>query len=1198
VGTLHLHWGRAGTGKSSYVCQTIAAELAKNPTGAPIYWVVPDDASYAAERMLMASVPSALRAEVITLRRLAERARRVDLMHHGKSVNATGKRLLLASVYEVAYPVLGPLRRDTPSIGFYDAILHAMDEMTAYRVDLHQLETTLQIAATSLPQDAASGQYITGRTLLAKLQDLCVLYVYYQRALQQQNLVDPANFLDLVQPHLAEWPLIHGTTLYVDGFIDMTPQEQAFLLSLAEVAEKTEVLLSVDARWFRDVHVAPDATGEFPKAALDAAGSPILEMLDAMPRQGAVYAPQTLHLATSLKAQASTRGLHVETSAFTQPARFAVPALAYLESSLYGERVDAIRAPSAQGIEIYEAQHPRAEVDGVARQILQHVTIGHGRYRDVAVLVPSLADYAEHLRDAFTRYQIPYSMDDFPSLETYPLSKFILAAMAIVETNWGREAVQRLLKTDFTGVSQEDADWLEAYLKRHEVEGARHWLQATPWRFTLDTQDPASATRADAEDMRAERIRCDLTRYLAPFYTEFERDRMTPQAFAQVLWKLLSAVDAKRQVAHWMLNEDASESPLEASLHEQAWQKWMALFNDLSQVATTATLSQRELFAIVRADLDAQSLITIPTGVQEVIVADLSRASTISANTVYVVGLNDHAVPHRWHASGLLQDDERLLFRQLFGHVVGYTAQEQQICERARVYGAFTRASHRLVLSCSLSSTEGKALRPSPLISRVRALFPEASWTTAVWKDRMDAADESRLGDAVLTPDAALDILIGGLHAAKVGRDIPALGAIARWFLTDEAKRSRIGRALRGFSHRTVAKALDVSVTRALYGTPARMNVYQLEAYAACPYKQFAQNGLRIAAEVGADVSPAVRGTLLHDVLQAFVEVGMADEAKWQAMTDDQAVEQMRVCFESVLNRPQSATWLREKIRTEQALAAQSVLHRAAVVLTRHARYGAFAPRALELSFGTGTDEHLPGFDVQLGDGLQVSLRGRIDRVDVAEVDGQPTFRIIDYKSSQMELDLTKIAHGLRLQLPVYASVVAAHSSLLFGRPHKPVALMYVPIARKVELKNAPDAVSDAFVEALKRMRARGWMIADKAVVTRMDARLVDGDSELFAKVFNKDGRLSAYAPALDIDDWDWMLETALKNVRTFARRMLHGDIEIAPYRIGQKERACDMCDYQSLCHIDPRTDGRLYRKLPTIPKQNRQSDAPSKGDA
>lgn len=59
-------------------------------------------------------------------------------------------------------------------------------------------------------------------------------------------------------------------------------------------------------------------------------------------------------------------------------------------------------------------------------------------------------------------------------------------------------------------------------------------------------------------------------------------------------------------------------------------------------------------------------------------------------------------------------------------------------------------------------------------------------------------------------------------------------------------------------------------------------------------------------------------------------------------------------------------------------------------------------------------------------EGLELSLRGRIDRVDFAEEDGSLYVKVIDYKSGSTKLDLGKVYYGLQLQLVLYLEAAMA----------------------------------------------------------------------------------------------------------------------------------------------------------------------------
>ncbi|WP_188883476.1 PD-(D/E)XK nuclease family protein, partial [Alicyclobacillus cellulosilyticus] len=411
-----------------------------------------------------------------------------------------------------------------------------------------------------------------------------------------------------------------------------------------------------------------------------------------------------------------------------------------------------------------------------------------------------------------------------------------------------------------------------------------------------------------------------------------------------------------------------------------------------------------------------------------------------------------------------------------------------------------------------------------------------------------------------------------------------AAAAVVAWHLVPRGRREQLRFALRGFRHRTASPGLPPALAEALYGQPLCLAVSRLEAFAACPFRHFAAYGLGLREPDGPDITAAQRGSLLHDALAAFVREQGTDMERWRQLDDDAAAAAMANVVSRLLAEPRYAAWQRRAARRAQVLEAARTLAAAAVVLTRHARYGAFVPRFVEWVFG---EEGQPEVAVDLGDGRRVWLRGRIDRIDTVEADGRLAFRIIDYKSSPRGIDFTRLAHGLQIQLPVYAAVVMAQAGSLFGRDAEPASMLYLPVVREVKLTSAPDAPAAARLAAWKAMRASGLLVDDRALVGWHDWRLLQGEAtELFKQVYTRQDRLASSADALPAPLWRLVVERAWQHVRSFGRRILDGETAIAPYRIGHEETACRTCPYRAVCQMDPRWDAGLYRRLPSFSKR------------
>src|SRR5207247_1954132 len=84
-----------------------------------------------------------------------------------------------------------------------------------------------------------------------------------------------------------------------------------------------------------------------------------------------------------------------------------------------------------------------------------------------------------------------------------------------------------------------------------------------------------------------------------------------------------------------------------------------------------------------------------------------------------------------------------------------------------------------------------------------------------------------------------------------------------------------------------------------------------------------------------------------------------------------------------------------------------------------------FDPSAVELAFGQDGDA-LPPWNIDLGEGKQLLLRGKIDRVDLCRNvgDRRAACVVIDYKSSAKKLHPILLTNGIQLQLLAYLNAL------------------------------------------------------------------------------------------------------------------------------------------------------------------------------
>ena len=106
-------------------------------------------------------------------------------------------------------------------------------------------------------------------------------------------------------------------------------------------------------------------------------------------------------------------------------------------------------------------------------------------------------------------------------------------------------------------------------------------------------------------------------------------------------------------------------------------------------------------------------------------------------------------------------------------------------------------------------------------------------------------------------------------------------------------------------------------------------------------------------------------------------------------------------------------------------LKLQKILARASKILSEHAMASGFTPVGLELGFGKGGE--LPPIVLPC-QWLYDGGCGRIDRVDKAMSSGSILLRMVDYKSSDRNVQLSEVYYGLALQMLTYLDVIISNS--------------------------------------------------------------------------------------------------------------------------------------------------------------------------
>ncbi len=870
--------GRTGTGKTWRCFHEIVEMLRERPLGPGIYWLLPKQATFSAERELTcaAGLAGYCRARVLSFDQLGQ-----DLMDEcgggaAAEITGLGRQMILGHLLRQNAIKLKFFHRAAHHAGLAGKIDKTIAEFERCGKDPSQLDALLaELSAGQRPEDLEED------TLLAKLHDLQLIYRQYTDYLGQERL-DPARRMAHMLECIECSPALRGATVFIDGFSEFDEFQRRIIARLGQVCQRVEVTLLMD---------------------------PASEVLrsGAKPRELGLFhhnEETCRRLLNTLKAE----GTAVEGPLYLEEVRrFRTSGLRKIEGELFGLDPDGHKgvgtgtvADEIGELTLVEAPNQRAEVDAAARHILHLLSRGL-RLREIAVVVRQLEDYHDLINASFGEHNIRYFVDRRRSMGHHPLLQFLRAVLSIAQQDWPHESVMILMKTALAGLSLAEADELENYVLAHRIR-AGAWGSAEPWQYRRDltrASEEDGPSPAEVESSRMDALRRRLSDRIRPFAERFES---TPgqtwpvREIATAIFELLERFGVRRTLSGWIASARDAGRLEEAGEHEQVWNEMAGLFDQLVELLGDEPVSLENFDEVLESALESFDLALTPPTVDEVLVGQVDRTRTPAVRAVLVLGLNEGSFPYAAKESSLLSDMDRGELRRRDFDIHPET-ERLLLDEELLGYVAFTRASESLWVSRPTSNAKGKAVGESAFWRRLRTMFPEIGVESIPQDERTQAG-------LIATPRQLLTSLMRWVRAegAVVGEE--PWPALYQWLADHPADdgpldnlRYRVWKALRYGNE----ASLSPEVAARLFPDPLTATAGQLETFATCQFKHFIGHGLHLSARDEDDDPTFVElDRIYHQILERLVTQLLRRKKDFSSLSQEEAQRLVRNYAEQI----------------------------------------------------------------------------------------------------------------------------------------------------------------------------------------------------------------------------------------------------------------------------------------------------------
>jgi ATP-dependent helicase/nuclease subunit B len=1115
--------GRSGTGKTRYCIKAVSdALLERNET--PLILLVPEQATYQAERAILADerIAGYNRLHVLSFDRLQflllgkntaqpvlSRIGRQMIVHRILRANRTRLKLFGASA---GWPGLAQQIAETIA-------------------ELHQYARTPDDVSQLLGELAKDQR---NNLACLKFADIGLIFGEYLKFIEG-GFLDPDAQLIRACRGVSAAGLMKGAKLWVDGFSGFTAAELAVLAELLKVVEEAQIALCLDPANIDIVH--PDAEKLDPASLFNPTERTYAGLVEIARKSGLKIAKPVI---------------------LKQPMRFSGCAeLAHIERHLFGP--EAPKLDSANGIRVVSAPNPRAETRFVAKQILELVKEKGWRYRDIAVIAPDLNRYEHYIRAYFDDYRIPFFIDKRRPLNQHPVIQLVSSALQAVTRGFAHGDIFAYLKTDLVPVERYQVDLLENYCLAFGVS-ARDWQSEEPWDFAGCDNERFDDTRVDQIRREVGRPLLELKGRLCP--ADDPEKTVGAEEFTRAIFDLFDELGVRRTVGRWIEEAGERKDRAAADEHQQFYARFVDIFDELTAVFAGHGMTAEDYLAVVGSAFSQLTLAFIPPTLDQVLVGSIERSRHPDLKAVFLVGATQRQFPVPIVPDSILTDDDRIAAES--ANFLLAPTSSQTLAERQYLaYIAFTRPSQYLCVTYPSVDEKGGEVPRSQFVADLESLFENLTEESAgvgeleiekVHND-IELADVlcSGLGrDAILPEAGEHEPLDGLLDAICSDKELAGLGSSV----------------LSAIDYDNVAR-LDAGVVETLFGRRINSSATRLCTFAACPYQHFAKYVLELEEREEFKFEPLDVGAFYHRVLDALVKRVNAEGRDFAVADDQELLTLLRSEIQKLSHAdPFISNFVSRREHNAFIISsAGQVLEDCVLEIAQMVRAGLLRPKLSEVSFGRVKDSRdtLGSFELNLPDGRVLSLDGKIDRLDVAQVDGRSASLVFDYKRSEhrAKFDWPQFYHGLDLQLPIY--MLAARSA--GGETYKNViGAFYMPI--EVSPQRSTLAELSGKTGNFSR-KARG--LFDGGFFLALDQTAESGWSRFYNFcVSSKDGQYGNYpkAGALRPGDFEAVLRFAERKIVELVQGILSGRIEVKPYRLRQNS-PCSFCSYRSVCRFD-----------------------------
>jgi len=1115
--------GTSGTGKTTLCIKEIKDSLLDEKNSHPLLLLVPEQATYQAERAILsdARIPGyggdPLQSGSFLPGRLHVLSfSRLQFMLFGKrtarpQLSRIGRQMVTQRILKEQADTLKVLGPSANSPGTARQMADTIAEFLQYDKAPEDIENLVQ----QLKQK--EGDNITAM----KFADIAAVLKQYIECVED-SFIDPDVQLRRARQAVADASFCKGAKIWIDGFASFTTGQLAMLTELLKRATDAKIALCLDHETLDLKKPEPKIENRF--YPTEQTFAQLLELI----KNNKLLLKEALKLEKLYRFESS-------------------PDLAHLEAAIFTEKTK--QSSSSDNIRIIAAPTARAEAAFAAREIADLVRSKNLRYRDIAVIASNIEQYQHYIKACFEDYHIPFFLDRRLFLSQHSLSTLICSALDVLLNNFQHRDIFTYFKNDLVPEDPAAVDALENYCIALGCSSS-DWLSDADWDF-------AGPNDSEFNEEQVNKTRKTIIAPLLELKNQLEpakNPKITAAGFVKIINDFLDILNIRNTLSDWAANAD----PAAADEHRQFYENTIDLFDELTEVFGDNPLPVQDFITILKSAFAQMTLAFIPPKLDEVLVGTIERSRHPDLKAVFLLGSTQTRFPVPLSTKGILSDSNRITAQNADLTLAADTT--RALAERQYLaYIAFTRPSEYLYVTYPLVDNKGSAIVRSQFIDQLESLFENLT--------------EESIIEAKTTPEKiCCEIELAEMLCSCLGKDSKhpkkAMQTLLDLCLKDDQLNDLAAKAHSAIRYDNQTSNLP-EITERFFGQKIKSSATRLSSFAACPYQFFAKYMLGLKERKQFKIEPLDLGDFYHRVLDALIKHLNKNNKSIQKLNKAELINILNQSIEQII---ESHSFL-SKFQSHSPHNAY-IIHSACDNLRQFVpqmaamiKAGSFEPVLSEVGFGTLKDtmDFLSPYQISLSKAKTLLVRGKIDRLDIADINGQKTALIFDYKRTGRTFNWSYFYHGLDMQLPIYMLAVKNSDSGKLNIENVAGAF-YLPVETGAEQLSLDKLESHAPEFDYK---AKG--IFNGQFTEQLDSNVTKWSKFYNFGVTKNDAQYGYYnsSGVLKPEDFEKVLKFTKEKITSLANEMLSGNIDVHPYRLGTDVACNNFCPYKPLCRFD-----------------------------